>query len=60
MVEENRTYAEGLRDGEMIGFRRDLEVLTHDVDALKKSVYMLYGAIVLLGFVVPLVQRWLG
>jgi len=60
MEEEKRSYSEGLRDGEMIGFRRDLQILTHDVDALKKSVYMLYGAIVLIGFVVPLVQRWLG
>ena len=66
-----KSSEDGLRDGELHAIKERLQVmdihiktaisaLTHDVDALKKAVWLLYGAIAIVGFVIPLVQKWVA
>jgi hypothetical protein len=60
-----KTYEDGIRDGQFLSLQSQLKEtkdevheLTTDVNALKKAVWMLYGAITIIGFVIPLVWRW--
>jgi len=65
----DRSYDDGVRDGKLstlqeqlknltVAVEKEIGLLTHDVDVLKKAVWMLYGAIAVTGFVVPLVWKW--
>jgi hypothetical protein len=64
-----KSYEDGVRDGELkalIGRVSSLEVFVNngfqshwnEINALKKAVWMLYGAIGIVGFIVPLIWRW--
>lgn len=64
-----KSYDDGVRDGELkalIGRVTSLETFVNngftshwnEINALKKAVWMLYGAIGIVGFVVPLIWRW--
>jgi len=64
-MSEGKTYEDGVRDGELkalIGRVCSLEQVAAtqwgEINNLKKAVWMLYGAIGIVGFVVPLVWRW--
>jgi hypothetical protein len=64
-----KTYEDGIREERMrhIEHRQDeLEVLVkegfktqwHELDAVKKSLWMLFGGLVVVGVVFPLMWRW--
>ena len=64
-----KSYEDGVRDGELkalVGRVTSLEAFVNngfnshwkEIEALKKAVWMLYGAIGIVGFIVPLVWRW--
>jgi len=53
-------YEAGRRDGMIDGLHKTVEQLTHDVETLKKAVWLLYGAIFLVQFFLPLIQKQWG
>ena len=65
----DKSYEDGVRDGELkalVGRVNSLETIVVDgfkardikLSALEHAVWLLYGAIGIVGFVVPLVWRW--
>jgi hypothetical protein len=65
----DKSYEDGVRDGELkalVGRVTSLENFVNnglqaqwqEINALKKAVWMLYGAIGIVGFVVPMIWRW--
>lgn len=64
---EQDEYERGLRDGKMssltetvITLTADVRSLTKDVDKLKIAIYMLYGAIALVGILPDIKRMILG
>jgi hypothetical protein len=66
---ERRAYEAGVRDGELRSLHERVSTMdretkagflemTREIGALKKAIWMLYGAIALMGFIVPLMQKW--
>ena len=66
-----KSYEDGLRDGAMRALhdriatiekdtKDGFQQMTHELDILKKAVWLLYGAIGIVGFVLPLFQKWVG
>jgi hypothetical protein len=64
-----RTYEEGRRDAELTALHErvntiDIElkdgfrIFRSEMDTLKKALWMLYGGILLVGFVIPVAQKW--
>ena len=68
MTEES-DYERGKRDEQMSAMRTELASIKtlvkegfqtqwHEIDTLKKAVWLLYGAIAIVGFIVPVIQKW--
>ena len=55
-MEENHDYEAGLRDGKITSLESTVDKLTKDVSMLNKAVYLLYGAIALVQFILPLME----
>ena len=64
-------YERGQRDAQMTAMQTEIiavkvlvkegfQVQWREIDTLKKAVWMLYGAIIIVGFILPLVQKWAG
>jgi hypothetical protein len=67
-VEHEKTYEDGKREAEMNALRQRVDGLhtemregfnkfMMEIDTLKKAVWLLYGAIALVGFILPLLQK---
>ena len=68
---EETDYERGKRDAQMNAMQTELiavkvlvkegfQVQWREIDTLKKAVWMLYGAIIIVGFIVPVIQKWAG
>jgi len=68
-MEHKKSYDDGKRDAEMEGLSKRVDGLHNELregfnrfmtelDTLKKAVWLLYGAIALVGFILPLLQKW--
>lgn len=61
-----KTYEDGLRDGELLSLKHEIvelknivAELSRDVRAQGRIIWMLSGALVLAQFVIPIVSRFL-
>ena len=70
-MSEETDYERGKRDAQMTAMQTELiavkvlvkegfQVQWREIDTLKKAVWMLYGAIIIVGFIIPVVQKWAG
>lgn len=50
-------YEAGFRDGRIQSLEQTVENLTKDVSILNKAVYLLYGAIAIVQFVLPMLEK---
>ena len=57
---ENHDYEAGVRDGKIQSLENTVEKLTRDVGMLNKAVYLLYGAIAIVQFLLPFLERLSG
>lgn len=55
-MDESHDYEAGLRDGKINSLESTVDKLTRDVAILNKAVYLLYGAIALVQFILPLME----
>ena len=71
MSNEESDYERGKRDEQLRAMQSELASIKtlvkegfqtqwHEIDTLKKAVWLLYGAIAIIGFILPLVQKWTG
>lgn len=56
VVKEDHDYDAGFRDGRIKSLEKTVEILSRDVDILNKAVYLLYGAIAIVQFILPMLE----
>lgn len=58
MTDHNNEYDAGVRDGKIASLEAMVLALTRDVSELKRLVYLLYGAIAVVQFLIPLAKTF--
>ena len=55
-MENNGDYERGKRDGELESLRIATTENTKDIKLLNRAVFLLYGAIALMQFIIPIME----